>query len=509
MLKVLLVLTYFLLVFKILNLEAQEVIFEENGEECVSALQKDEDILITALEKMHLPHHFHIEEVKLDFKDSICHFFSSCNNHHVYYSVDEIDNAVAFSKLWKKFPAVRNNLLIVADKTQSTQNDKNRNKIIMNELLSIYDNLQIQNKTPVHLRIITTHQNVDHLLDNFYLIEDEQIFRDEGYKDSYIRGLDHTRTNLQLAQSLRKRSIDPYVTHIPEFADLIDEHIDFIKESIESQDFLEKNDRLEQLELLRVEAQYLKDIGRVTYYWWFNFNLRLSVLATSVNNFDGYKHISRRDIATHSELERLYKKLSLLNYKKYKRSDLHHYYRPIYNMIALLNQFPNQIMIPTIHKLGLISINRTYGTGVHLIGLNNNSIEADNDTMNSYKFFMHDIAHALNRGIDHSQFFIHFQKRLESLSRIQREAVEYVYFELTHERRITLKELGHPRRIQDIVKRFIEYNIYVVFNKGIIPFIPSYLPPNRSSSEEFLKEGANILVHLISEIHEELSLSHK
>ena len=43
---------------------------------------------------------------------------------------------------------------------------------------------------------------------------------------------DNLRANLNLAQSLRMRSIDPVKTHIPEFADLIGNHLDFIKRGV-------------------------------------------------------------------------------------------------------------------------------------------------------------------------------------------------------------------------------------------------------------------------------------
>ena len=107
----------------------------------------------------------------------------------------------------------------------------------------------------------------------------------------------------------------------------------------------------------------------------------------------------------------------------------------VMTLTDLLGQFPERIMIPTIHALGIISINRTYGTGVHLIGLNNNPKYADDDFMYPDIFFDHDIEHSLGRKIDNSKIPAHFQRRLGNLPKTHRELVETIYFELTHEKR--------------------------------------------------------------------------
>ena len=113
-----------------------------------------------------------------------------------------------------------------------------------------------------------------------YLTESEEQMRMQGYSDHYIAGLDHVNTSLRLVQSLRARSINPHITHIPEFADLIDLHIAFIEEGIKSQRYGDTADRLRLLEQFKAEAQYRKVSETVTYRWWFNFNLRLSILVT-------------------------------------------------------------------------------------------------------------------------------------------------------------------------------------------------------------------------------------
>lgn len=130
-----------------------------------------------------------------------------------------------------------------------------------------------------------------HQTQNNHSVKTEQELREQGYSDRFIKGLDNAYTNLHLAQSLRTRSIDPINTHIPEFADLIDEHIDFIRKGIiDSQKLSDtsKEEKLELLDLLESKTQSYKDSEKVTYLWWLNFNLRLSIIATV--NFDLSKH---------------------------------------------------------------------------------------------------------------------------------------------------------------------------------------------------------------------------
>ena len=71
---------------------------------------------------------------------------------------------------------------------------------------------------------------VNVLQENKYFAETEAQMK--GYGKSDVAGLDHVMENLRLVQSLRTRPIDPYTTHIPEFADLIDEHIGFVRKGI-------------------------------------------------------------------------------------------------------------------------------------------------------------------------------------------------------------------------------------------------------------------------------------
>ena len=329
---------------------------------------------------------------------------------------------------------------------------------------------------------------------------------------------------LRLAQSLRTQSVNPYTTHIQEFADQINSHITFIEEGIRSQESSDKNYRLSKLEILKTEAESRQKARSVTYRWWLNFNLRLSILATpaEITESDLYYTAPKEvvEMATNDAWEHFYEKLTLLNYKK--GDNLYDYYLDMYYLITLLNQFPERIMIPTRQDLGIIPINKSYGTGVHFIGLNNKLTRADNQSMDPYNFFMHDVAnHAIHRKVSDPQLLIHLQYKLEKLLKFRRQPAEYIYFEVTHEKADKLTHLKDITSIRKIITKLINEHHRIRNNSidrynnranhtyinSFLPFIPNYVTRIYDSIEGFITEGAETFTDLILEVHEELGIS--
>ena len=118
-------------------------------------------------------------------------------------------------------------------------------------------------------------------------VKTEQEMREDGYSEDVIRGLDHARDNLHLAQLLRTRDIDSLATHVPEFAELIDDHIVYIRKGItESKNMSnsEKTNRLELLDALEAKVQVYKDAEQVTYFYLLRLNVYLSMIATPDSN---------------------------------------------------------------------------------------------------------------------------------------------------------------------------------------------------------------------------------
>ena len=560
------------------NLEAVSKI---DASECIEALQKDEEILIRALEKMHLPNTSNPEKMEIHFWERRFHNYlfkykESGKRYKInaVHMIDAANIATAFRNLWHDFPTTRDRLIAIADEISVMIQDHNFSmnnmdkmdkvkivngiyNIIIDRLLQVYNDVRDHSRNPSQVIETSSDHREDslikslyfNLLSRFSLTSDEQKFRDEGYSDIYIEGFDSVSDYLQLAESLRTRPIDPYTSHIPEIADLIDIHIDFIRRGIVSQESPDKFDRLEQLELLKVESQSRKELKQVTYRWWINFNLRLSILVTpfAMRKSDIYYRSNRifTEVQTNNDLERFYQWLTLINYEK--SDTLYDYYLAIYSLIDLLDQFPQRILIPIRHNLGIMPINKMYGTGVHLIGLNNQPIKFHNRTMNPYSFFLHDINHALYRKVDNSQILKRLQQKLEGLSGFRKKAVEYIYFEVTHENAHKLESLEHLGDIKKIITSLIEeydrtsnnsidhHNNRINHNyvKSFLPFLPdssmsiylffllndkylmnnyslSFLPNNSmriyNSIGEFIKEGSDVFMNLILEVHKELGI---
>ena len=326
---------------------------------------------------------------------------------------------------------------------------------------------------------------------NEYSNETEQSLKDQDYNEKLIKKLDYVNANLRLAQSLRDRlsdkSINSNTLHIQEFADQMDVHIAFIEEGIKSQSSTDKAERLELLERLKLEAQHRKNSEAVTYRYWFNFNLRLSILATPKENRtvgpSSYKpqfedfHYFRELIVDDNGLESYYKIFQGINdginfnsqlnggldfnsqsqdeigeavfaidgsLRPDERIKIENFFYltgeeftdteyDLFRSINLLHDFPRIIMIPTIHDdLGIMSINKAYGTGVVFFNLKR--------TPHSYRYFINQLFFNGFVYIDNSKIRTHFQSMLGRLTKPQREVVEFIYFDTTNMPNKSLEE---------------------------------------------------------------------
>ena len=114
------------------------------------------------------------------------------------------------------------------------------------------------------------------------------------------------------------------------------------------------------------------------------------------------------------------------------------------NFIYIFNRFPERMMIPTRHDLNADDFNKTYGTGVHLIGLNNDSMHADDRPMPPFEFFLHDIGHSVTHhnddffALSFSRYanyasYTNLDTQLENLPELLRPFMQELYFKFTHE----------------------------------------------------------------------------
>ena len=313
-------------------------------------------------------------------------------------------------------------------------------------------------------------------LPNIDLIESEQEMRREGYGDVYIAGLDVVKRNLRLANALRQVTIHPRTSHIPAFVPMIDRHIHFIREGILLSESSDKEHRLNLLRAFRAEALEVKAQEKVTYRWWLNFNYRLAILATPQEYRGEYQlHEFRNNKEMKDLVEKLEARMSELQVEENTANTMSSLFQELSESTIkeehwitndtletffsnvpkednrdtylghLLDRFPDVIVLPTISRLGIISINRMLQSGVYLLGLNNQPIDADSTLMYPQHFWEHDVEHTINineffldRKRKTAKDLVHFHNKLiyqkmRDLQRPLRERVELIYFNLHHE----------------------------------------------------------------------------
>ena len=212
----------------------------------------------------------------------------------------------------------------------------------------------------------------------------------------FTKGLDEANRMIQLAERLRNSQIDPYTTHIPEFADDIPKHISFIKEGIEKSGE-KKEAQLKALAELEKEALEKAKNKQVTYEWWLIWNENLINLASGFIN----------------------------------------------QVTSLIDFFPEAILLPTISEVGITAMNRYFSQRVFPLGLVNQPTFVDGNLLRPAQFFDHDISHT-NTALNYyytpiSDIDKHFNINLYQefmnldLTPEQQEMINLVYFTISHE----------------------------------------------------------------------------
>ena len=339
-----------------------------------------------------------------------------------------------------------------------------------------------------------TPLNLDVLLDRIRLTENEsqQDMTKQGYTPEYVASLDTVKDSLNLAHLLRQRFIsysgNPENVHIPEFARLIDSHIDFVQRGLRSQDSSDsRNLRLNQLEQLRHEARIAQETNQVTYRWSLNFTLQLAILATHP------EHLNARlgyFITT--------------NIDKHKPDYTNLYDLTRTRLETLLGQqhpFPKVIIIPTIEtskSIGIIPENRIYGTGVHILGLTNRFTSADNtdNPTDPLLFLGLDMFHTGDAHVDMSPFVNLFIHKLQGLPKPQRERIELVFYKLTREFSYRFSTVEEPlQQILDIALA-IDFENYT--ESEFLQFMPNRNPTYNDVSA-FIQQARAEFVTLFNE----------
>ena len=101
------------------------------------------------------------------------------------------------------------------------------------------------------------------------------------------------------------------------------------------------------------------------------------------------------------------------------------------------NSFPGLILMPTRDDLGIMALNEASQNGIVPIGvMNRNSLWVDGGkNFSPSDYIVHDLNHASNGyGGTGDFFYTHIKKKMEKMNTEDRQKVETVYFYITHER---------------------------------------------------------------------------
>ena len=269
----------------------------------------------------------------------------------------------------------------------------------------------------IFLAIESTRKRIDFSELNLSSFTSMEIaLAEEGYKASYIRGIDQVNEWAVVRKKLQELRANSRTTHIEYFVNQILVHIAHIRQGLKNNYSPNiglsgsKLEQLQRLEILEKEAEQAIIDERVTYEWWLEFNIKLARLmygrvSISLNEGD-------RSLITTG-----------------------------------LSFFPIMMIIPTIqikNGPGIIAFNRNSGMGTYPAGLiDQNTAKADKRTFPAPDFFGHDVSHAQEKGnqlyLEYSAGHHLFHKRLlinmENFPPDRRKKAETVYFLMTHENR--------------------------------------------------------------------------
>ena len=232
----------------------------------------------------------------------------------------------------------------------------------------------------------------------------EPLLRQQGFQPSYYAGVDQAREFQRVHVYLLEIQADPMRTHIPYFADQVENIIAEFERGLKKQHGMNKKflkERLKILEDFKKEAQRRIENQEVTYDWWSNFNLRLALLSTTEDNVNNSVYVRPKgsiyeqitapitvgNFRTHQDLQE-----TILGYQQ------HQFSRNLRSTTFLQFQtikeaFPEKIMFFTTEDLGIIAFNRM-GLRSYLVNISGEDQLVDGLILNSFDFFGHDISHA-------------------------------------------------------------------------------------------------------------------
>ena len=278
----------------------------------------------------------------------------------------------------------------------------------------IINSAYLEQKESINKKIVNiVYKKVINSVNVFPFLE-ESALREKGHQTIYTQELDHAIHLIHLGKKLRAKNVHPQRTHVKDFEKFTKEHIEFIKNSLLSQD--QKLDtQLQILEQLEQKVNRQIKNRKVTYAWYLKVNYYLSSLASG--NYFEFQSLD--------DLEILFFENSSYFYE------------------LALSQFPDKIFLPTIKRIGIMGFNRSFTEGINFIGLIGEKTYADGRELTPEKFFQHDIEHGNsisnfvfsknNLMNQWKKIYPQFMNRLKNLPPEKREMAEMIYFMIAHE----------------------------------------------------------------------------
>ena len=272
---------------------------------------------------------------------------------------------------------------------------------------------------------------------------EEENLTKKGYKKVLIQGINTANRLITLGKHIRKFHINPFSTHIEDFAQQIPDHIETIRQGIQSQD----TDIAERLNLLKqFERESYRKIedSAVTYMWWIFWNQRLSILATP-----SQKRKEKGDWWKSEE--------NLENFLNHLNEEgLTEFNKDGYMLMKLIQQFPSKVIFPIISDLGPMAFNRISMHSIAPLQLTGKEKWMDGELNTPEMALSHDIYPAAlqlkqkNSSLP-SLKKLFYQQIIDvnNLPVYEREVIEIIYFLIEHE--LEWMNIDHPQAITDMM----------------------------------------------------------
>ena len=366
-------------------------------------------------------------------------------------------------------------------------------------------------------------------------VNEERALQNMDLREIFVIGVNAMNYLKYIGHKLMENNINPYTTHIENFANNINAHIRFIREGILLQN-KEVKQRLDILLSLEKEALKRMKEKKVTYEWWLFWNYRLSIVATPTRHRE---HHSLRKIESwttnltfqtvNSLSDNLFtttNNLPAFNIGNSRAptqkpgSEINEY--PIISapLANSIRNFPQIIFLPTTKKMGVIALNRAVVYRLFPLGLIRREEIADGEPVSPDEYYTHDISHSIDGFIAErrgpytaresaGRLYYHYDQKSMGyrLNSREREMIEMIFYLLLHEDLPSnidpLKKPDNKNAFftKDIMEQVILHNKSRLYSKQDLGAI---LPPEVISDShlinKYLEQAVNTFIHTISQM---------